>query len=103
MDKENNNIENQVWYIIRATNAGVFFGHIKERNGSEVTMTQVRRLWYWRGAASLSEMAVSGVKCPNDCKFTVRVQEMTILEVIEVIPCTKTAANIINEVPEWTA
>lgn len=103
MDKKTHDTENQVWYIVRAMQAGVFFGHIKERNGSEVTMTQVRRLWYWNGAASLSEMAVSGVKYPNDCKFTVRVQEMTILGIIEVIPCTEVAANIINEVPEWTA
>lgn len=88
-------------YIIRAVRAGVFFGKIKERNGSEVTMTDVRRLWYWDGAASLSQMAIEGVKKPQNCKFTVTVPEMTILGVIEVIPCTNEAEKNIKGVPEW--
>lgn len=88
-------------YIIRADRAGVFFGKIKERNGSEVTMTDVRRLWYWDGAASLSQMAIEGVKNPQNCKFTMTVPEMTILGVIEVIPCTDEAEKNIKGVPEW--
>lgn len=91
------------YYIIRADRAGVFFGHILERSGSEVTMTDVRRLWYWSGAASLSQMAVGGVSHPKSCKFTVAVPEMTILGVIEIIPCSETAASCILEVPEWRA
>lgn len=89
------------YYIIRADRAGVFFGKIKERNGSEVTMTDVRRLWYWDGAASLSQMAVEGVKLPQKCKFTVVVPEMTILGVIEIIPCTAMAEESIKKVREW--
>jgi len=89
------------YYIIRAAEAGVFAGNIKERNGNEVTMTNVRRIWYWDGAASLSQMAVDGVKHPGDCKFTVVVPEMTILGVIEIIPCSDKAEKIICEVPEW--
>ena len=89
------------WYIIRADRAGVFFGHIKERVGSEVTMTDVRRLWYWDGAASLSQIAVDGVKKPGTCKFTVTVPEMTILGAIEIIPCSDEAASCILKVPEW--
>lgn len=89
------------WYIIRADRAGVFFGHIKERRGSEADLTDVRRLWYWDGAASLSQMAVDGVKRPENCKFTVTVPTMTVLGVIEVIECSDIAAEIIREVPEW--
>ena len=90
-------------YIIRADRAGVFYGEIKERNGSEVTMTNVRRLWYWSGAASLSELAVSGVKRPDDCKFTVTVPNMTILGVIEIIPCSDKAIESIEGIKEWKA
>jgi hypothetical protein len=88
-------------YIVRADRAGVFFGKIKERNGSEVNMTDVRRLWHWDGAASLSQMAVEGVKEPQNCNFTVTVPEMTILGVIEIIPCTDEAEKNIKGVPEW--
>ena len=89
------------YYIVRADRAGVFAGNIKERNGSEVTMTDVRRLWYWDGAASLSQMAVEGVKAPENCKFTVVVPEMTILGVIEIIQCTTIAEESIKKVSEW--
>lgn len=89
------------YYIVRADRAGVFAGNIKERNGGEVTMTNVRRIWYWDGAASLSQMAVEGVKKPQNCKFTVTVPEMIILGVIEIIPCTAEAEACIKEVPVW--
>ncbi|MDD6312013.1 MAG: hypothetical protein PUB08_00875 [Firmicutes bacterium] len=89
--------------IVRADRAGVFYGEIKERNGSEVTMTNVRRLWYWDGAASLSELATNGTKKPKNCKFTVTVPEMTILGVIEIIPCSAKAVDSIEGVPEWRA
>lgn len=94
-------MNNNTYYIIRADRAGVFFGHIKERRGSEVDMTDVRRLWYWDGACSLSQLAVEGTKKPDDCKFTVTVPEMTVLGVIEVIPCTDAAVRSILAVKEW--
>ena len=90
-------------YIVRADRAGVFFGKIQERNGSEVTMTDVRRIWRWDGAASLSQLAVEGTKKPKNCMFTVYVPEMTILGVIEVIHCTDEAEANIKGVPEWRA
>lgn len=89
------------FYIVRADRAGVFFGHIKERVGSEVTMTNVRRLWYWSGACSLSQLAVDGVKNPGECKFTVIVPEMTILGVIEIIPANEAAVKSIEAVKPW--
>lgn len=87
--------------IVRADRAGVFFGEIKERNGSEVVMANVRRIWYWDGAASLSQLAVNGTTAPNSCKFTVVVPEMIILGVIEIIPCTERAIASIEGVKEW--
>lgn len=89
------------YYIIRADRAGVFAGNIKERNGSEVTLTNARRLWYWSGAATLSQMAMEGVKRPKECKFTMPVDEITILGIIEIIPCTPEAEKNIKEVEEW--
>lgn len=89
------------YYIVRAKEAGVFAGNIKERNGDEVTMTNVRRLWYWDGACSLSQIAVDGTKKSENCKFTVTVPEMVILGVIEIIPCSDVAERSIKAVKEW--
>lgn len=89
------------YYIIRADRAGVFFGRIKERRGGEIDLTDVRRIWYWDGACSLSQLATEGTKKPKECKFTVTVPEMTVLGVIEVIPCTDAAVKSIMAVKEW--
>ena len=95
--------QNEKWYIIRCDRAGVFFAHIAERRGSEADLTDARRIWYWEGAASLSEMAVSGVKNPRKCKFTVTVPSMTVFGVIEIIHCSDKAVKSIRGVPEWKA
>ena len=89
--------------IIRTENAGVFFGNIKERNGQEAIITNCRRLWYWSGAASLSQLAVEGTSNPKDCKFTMVVEEMVVLGIIEIIPCTQKAVDSINSVAVWKA
>lgn len=93
-------VENQN-YIVRAKDAGVFFGKITEHKPGEITMTDVRKLWYWSGACAVEQIALDGVKNPGNCQFTVTVPEMTIADPIQIIACTKKAAKIIAEVPEW--
>lgn len=89
------------YYIIRGDRSGVFFGNIKERNNQEITITNCRMIWYWDGAASISQLALDGVTAPENCKFTVTVPELTILDAIEIIPCSETAVKIIKDVKEW--
>lgn len=89
------------YYIIRCAEAGVFFAKIKERRGDEADLVDCRRIWYWDGAASLSQLATEGTKAPRGCKFTVTVPEMTVLGVIEIIPCSDAAVGSIKAVPEW--
>ncbi len=87
--------------IVRGRYSGVFAGNVKSIEGDQVLMTDVRRIWYWDGAASISQLAVDGTKAPHDCKFTVTVPEMTILGVIEIIPCAEKAVESIKAVKEW--
>lgn len=88
-------------YIVRCDRAGVFFGEIKERRGDEVTMTNVRKLWYWDGACAVEQLAMEGAKNPSNCQFTVTVPEMELIGVIQVLPCTEDAATSIEAVREW--
>lgn len=87
--------------IIRGDRSGVFFGTLVERNGREVKLANCRRLWYWDGAASISQLAVDGTTNPKECKFTVAVPEIEILDAIEVIPCTEKAVSCIESVSVW--
>ena len=89
------------YYIVRCDRAGVFAGHIKSRNGREVEMSDVRRLWYWEGAASLSQMAVEGVNKPRSCKFTVTVPSIVVLDAFEILTCSDAAEASIRGVPVW--
>lgn len=94
-------MKNEKYYIIRGDKSGVFFGKIAERNGQEVTLTECRRLWYWDGAASISQLALDGTTNPNKCQFTVTLDELTLLDAIELIPCTDKAVMSIKAVPVW--
>ena len=89
------------YYIVRGDRSGVFAGNIKERDGKEVLMTNVRRLWYWEGASSISQLAQCGTVSPNNCKFSVTVDEVLILDAIEIDTCTKDAEKSIKGVKEW--
>ncbi len=88
-------------YIVRCDRAGVFFGKIKERNGQEVTMTEVRKLWSWDGACAVEQLAQDGTKAPGNCRFTVTVPEMIVLGAIQIISCTDTASASLRGVKEW--
>lgn len=92
---------NEKYYIVRGDRSGVFAGNIEKRKGQEVTMRNVRRLWYWDGACSISELALRGTSEPNNCKFTVTIEEITLLDAIEIIPCTETAEKNIKGVKIW--
>ena len=88
------------YVVIRTYSAGVFAGYLISRKGKEAVMEGARRLWYWKGAASLSQIATEGVKCPLECKFAVPVN-ITLTEVIEIIQTTKAAQKNIEGVSEW--
>lgn len=88
-------------YIVRCDRSGVFYGEIESRNGQEVTMRSARCLWYWDGAASLLQLAKDGTAEPRNCKFTVYVDELTVVDAIEILPCTDKAITSIEGVSEW--
>jgi len=91
------------YVIVRTYSAGVFAGTLTARSGKEVTLTGARRLWYWAGAASLSQLAMSGTSRPSDCKFPVAVDQVVLTEAIEVLNATEAARASIAAVPEWRA
>jgi hypothetical protein len=88
--------------LIRADRAGVFVGILKEKDGASVILKNARRLWYWDGAASISQIAMSGVSKPENCKFPEAVAEAQIEGVIEILPMTEKAVKSINSVVVWS-
>lgn len=89
------------YVIVRTYSAGVFAGYLKKQEGKEGTVLKARRLWYWDGAASLSQLAMEGVSKPENCKFPVEVDQIVLTEIIEVLDCTKKAQDSIKGVKIW--
>lgn len=87
--------------IVRTYAAGVFAGYLVSRDGQEVVLKNARRLWYWKGASSLSQLAMEGVKFPLECKFPIEMSKVELTQAIEVIDVTDQAKKSIDSVPVW--
>lgn len=91
--------------LIRSYAAGVHFGYLKSKedtlSGRVVVLLKTRRIWYWDGAASLSQMAVEGVNKPENCKFSMEVESNEIVNVIEILPLTDKAFINLKKVSVW--
>ena len=87
--------------IVRTYSAGVFAGYVESRNGQEIILRNARRLWYWDGAASLSQLAQEGVSKPQNCKFPCEVDKVELLQAIEILDVTEKAKQSIAGVPIW--
>jgi len=98
-----NNNGKSKYVIVRTYSAGVFAGNLESRTGQEVVLTDARRLWYWAGAASLSQLAIDGTSRPSDCKFPDAVPRVELLQAIEILDVSPKAEASIKGVAPWRA
>lgn len=89
------------YVIVRTYSAGVFAGNLKSRKGQEVVLLNARRLWFWSGACSLSQLAMEGTKDAINCKFPCEVKQVELFQVIEILDVTSKAEKNIKSVPIW--
>ena len=89
------------YVMVRTYSAGVFAGDLESRKGQEVALTNARRIWYWSGAASLSQLAMEGTKDPQNCKFPCEVSRVELLQAVEILDVTPVAEQSIKAVPVW--
>lgn len=85
--------------IVRTRSAGVFAGYLSSQDGLEVMLLRARRLWYWSGAFSLSQLAIDGTSKPKECKFPEEVSRILLTEAIEILDVTEKAQKSIQAVP----
>lgn len=89
------------YVVIRSRDSGCHAGYLKSKTGDSVVLIDSRRLWYWSGAATLSQLAMEGVKNPNKCKFPQPVTQIEVLGVCEIIQSTEEARKSIEGVIVW--
>ena len=83
--------------LVRTYSAGVHYGELVDHEGKEVVLKNTRRLWYWQGAFTLSEIALKGLNRYTS-KLSVAVPEIYLSEAIEIIPVSDAAAKCIEGV-----
>lgn len=92
------------YVIVRTYAMGVFAGELgEESTETQKVLYNARRIWYWAGAASLSQLATKGTSKPKECKFPAEVSrvELTSPNGFEVLDVTDTARESISGVPIW--
>ena len=83
--------------IVRTYSAGVFFGKLIEKSGTEVILEDARRLYrFWaKKSISLSGVAVYGIN-QDKSKICPRIKRQW-LDAIEIISLTETAIKSLEE------
>lgn len=103
-EKEENKMDSN-YVIVRTYAMGVFAGYLHEKSTETCKiLTDARRIWYWEGASSLSELAEKGTSKPEKCKFPVPVKyvELTSPQGFEILKVSAKAKKSIEEVKIWT-
>ena len=86
--------------IVRTYSAGVFVADKPEGPiTKEMTFKNVCNIWRWRGANTLLEVAQDGVVTGEFTRISKVVPEVSLTEVIEVIPVSEEAAKTLE--PVW--
>ena len=84
--------------VVRTYTDGVHIGTVSAVDGMEVLLKNARRLWQWKGAFTLSEVAVSGIQ--SDSRVAIEVPEIYLTQVISFTPTTKKAQKTYDKCVE---
>ena len=93
------------YVIVRTYAMGVFAGTLEPESTETLKiLTDARRIWYWDGAASLSQLAMEGTSKPENCKFPIAVNrvELTSPNGFELLDVTDRARESIAAVKPWS-
>ena len=89
------------YVIVRSNESGVAAGILENIEDNKLILRNSRRIWYWRGSASLSQLAAFGTITPKECRFPINVSRVVIFNAFEIIECSELGEKSINEVPVW--
>jgi len=85
--------------LVRTYSAGVHVGELESHEGRRVKLKKARRIWRWRGANTLNEIALHGVITDEYTRISEIVPEIILTEAIEIIPVSDKAAKTLD--PVW--
>jgi hypothetical protein len=84
------------YVLVRTYSAGVHLGYLESRHDMSVVLHNARRLWFWKGAFSLNEVATDGIKF-HESRLSAVVPEIVLTQAIEIIPLNADMAKKFQE------
>jgi len=94
-------LDGKPYVVIRSRDSGCHAGYLESEEGNAVVLLNSRRLYQWKGAATLSQLAMEGVD-QKGSKFPMEVIRITIYDICEKIDTTEKARQSIQGVPVWS-
>ena len=90
--------------IIRTYSAGVHYGTLAAKDGSEVKLTTARRIWRWDGTMDAQKPytlhEVSQIGVGSAARVSCEVPSI-VITAIEIIPCATASVAQIASIREW--
>ena len=98
--------ENHPYCIFRGHECGVHAGYLVESqvfgSPNAFKVAKARRLWRWDSKFTLTELANNGVRKAENCKFSEPSKnDVLLLDVFEILSCTKESAKWLKEVDSY--
>ena len=97
----------QEYVIARCKDAGVHAGYLVSTNSKHTVLRDARRIWYWTGAASLSEIAVYGLNPAksSESKIAAPVKRVRLRDsdICELTVCTDDGRKSVEAANTWRA
>ena len=86
--------------IARIDRAGVFHGTLDYIHNEIIRLKDARRIYYWNGALSVTDMAAKGI---TGGKVTVPVTTVEFMsdKIVELNECSEDASKAIEEIKPW--
>lgn len=85
--------------LVRTHSAGVHVGTLIDQSGTEVRLRNAMRIWRWRGANTLHELALHGADT-SWSRISEPVSEIILTQAIEIISVADGAAETLTT-PRW--
>ena len=86
--------------IARIDRAGVFHGTLDHIDNEIIRLKDARRIYYWEGALSVTDMAANGLRAGKISAPVTKVEFMT-SKVVELNECSNEASSSIEAIKVW--
>ena len=86
--------------IARIDRAGVFHGTLDYIDNEIIRLKDARRIYFWEGALSVTDIAARGISC-GKLTFPVTTVEFMSDKIVELNECSAEATKSIESIKPW--